>query len=80
MPNLEERLEAVVAQSEVDGSQWHTIVHGDDMTTVQTESGNVPSVAKQLKDVRAEIINGLEDYVRHQRLLMRAFWIKCSRL
>ncbi len=63
MPNLEERLEAVVAQSEVDGSQWHTIVHGDDMTTVQTESGNVPSVAKQLKDVRAEIINGLEDYV-----------------
>ena len=63
MPNLEERLEAVVAQSEVDGSKWHTIVHGDDMTTVQTESGNVPSVAKQLKDVRAEIINGLEDYV-----------------
>ena len=63
MPNLEERLEAVVAQSEVDGTKWHTIVHGDDMTTVQTESGNVPSVAKQLKDVRAEIINGLEDYV-----------------
>ena len=57
MPNLEGRLEAVVAQSEVDGSKWHTIVHGDDMTTVQTESGNVPSVAKQLKDVRAEIIN-----------------------
>lgn len=23
MPNLEERLEAVVAQSEVDGSKWH---------------------------------------------------------
>lgn len=63
MPNLEERLEAVVAQSEVDGTKWHTIVHGDDMTTVQTESGNVPSVAKQLKDVRAEIINGFEDYV-----------------
>ena len=63
MPNLEERLEAVVAQSEVDGSKWHTIVHGDDTTTVPTENGNVPSVAKQLKDVRAEIINGLEDYV-----------------
>ena len=52
MPNLEERLEAVVAQSEVDGSKWHTIVHGDDTTTVPTENGNVPSVAKQLKDVR----------------------------
>lgn len=63
MPNLEERLQAVVAQSEVDGSKWHTIVHGDDTTTVPTENGNVPSVAKQLKDVRAEIINGLEDYV-----------------
>lgn len=63
MPNLEGRLEAVVAQSEVDGSKWHTIVHGDDTTTVPTENGNVPSVAKQLKDVRAEIINGLEDYV-----------------
>ena len=63
MPNLEERLQAVVSQSETDSSKWHTIVHGDDTTTVPTENGNVPSVAKQLKDVRAEIINGLEDYV-----------------
>lgn len=63
MPNLEERLQAVVSQSETDSSKWHTIVHGDDATTVPTENGNVPSVAKQLKDVRAEIINGLEDYV-----------------
>lgn len=63
MPNLEERLQAVVSQSETDSSKWHTIVHGDDTTTIPTENGNVPSVAKQLKDVRAEIINGLEDYV-----------------
>ena len=61
--NMEERLQAVVSQSETDSSKWHTIVHGDDTTTVPTENGNVPSVAKQLKDVRAEIINGLEDYV-----------------
>ena len=61
--NIEERLQAVVSQSETDSSKWHTIVHGDDTTTIPTENGNVPSVAKQLKDVRAEIINGLEFYV-----------------
>lgn len=63
MPNLEERLQAVVALAEVDGDKWHNIVHGSDSTVVPTENGDVPSVAKQLKDVRAEIIHGLEDYV-----------------
>ena len=63
MPNLEEKLQTVVSQSEIDSSKWHIIIHGDDTTTVPTDNGDVPSVAKQLKDVRAEIINGLEDYV-----------------
>ena len=44
--NIEERLQAVVSQSETDSSKWHTIVHGDDTTTVPTENGNVPSVAQ----------------------------------
>ena len=61
--NMEERLQAVVSQSEVDGSKWHTIVHGDDTTTVPTENGNVPSVAKQMKDVHDEVVNGVIDYL-----------------
>ena len=61
--NIEERLQAVVSQSETDSSKWHTIVHGDDTTTVPTENGNVPSVAKQMKDVHDEVVNGVIDYL-----------------
>lgn len=61
--NIEERLQAVVSQSETDSSKWHTIVHGDDMTTVPTENGTVPSVAKQMKDVHDEVVNGVIDYL-----------------
>ena len=52
MPNLEERLQAVVSQSETDSSKWHTIVHGDDTTTVPTEAGNVTAVAIRLSKNR----------------------------
>ena len=61
--NMEERLQAVVSQTEIDGSLWHTIIHGNNVTSVKTENGNVPSVAKQLKDVRDELINGAADYL-----------------
>src|SRR5574344_960557 len=61
--NMEERLQAVVSQAETDGVKWHTILHGDNATTVPTENGNVPSVAKQLKDVRDKLINGASDYL-----------------
>ena len=61
--NMEERLQAVVSQAETDGTLWHTIVHGNNSTTVSTENGKVPSVAKQLKDVRDELINGAADYL-----------------
>ena len=60
---MEERLQAVVSQAETDGSLWHTIIHGTNSTTVSTENGKVPSVAKQLKDVRDELINGAADYL-----------------
>ncbi len=63
MANMEERLQAVVSQAETDGSLWHTIIHGTNSTTVSTENGKVPSVAKQLKDVRDELINGAADYL-----------------
>lgn len=61
--NMEERLQAVVSQAETDGSLWHTIIHGKNTTTVTTENGSVPSVSKQLKDVRDELINGAADYL-----------------
>ena len=63
MANMEERLEAVVAQAEIDGSKWHNIVHGDENRTVETENGNVPTVAKQLKDIREAITGGVSDVV-----------------
>lgn len=61
--NMEERLQAVVSQAETDGVKWHTIIHGDATTTVSTENGNVPSVAKQMADVRSEVISNVTDYL-----------------
>lgn len=61
--NMEERLQAVVSQAETDGTKWHTIVHGDENTSVPTERGNVPTVAKQLKDIRNAITGGVSDVV-----------------
>ncbi len=61
--NMEERLQAVVSQSETDAQKWHTIIHGDDNTTVPTDNGDVPSVSKQLKDVRDVITGGVLDVV-----------------
>ena len=63
MANMEEKLQAVISQAEIDGSKWHSIVHGDENTTIQTENGNVPTVAKQLKDIRDAITGGVSDVV-----------------
>ena len=63
MANMEERLQAVVSQAETDGSKWHLIIHGDNATTVPTENGNIPTVAKQLKDIREAITGGVSDVV-----------------
>ena len=63
MANMEERLQAVVSQAETDGYLWHTIIHGNNTTSVSTDNGKVPSIAKQLKDVRDELINGAADYL-----------------
>lgn len=63
MANMEERLEATVAQAEIDSSKWHVIVHGDENSMVETENGQVPTVAKQLKDIREAITGGVADVV-----------------
>ena len=59
---MEERLEAAVSQVEVDGKKWHNIIHGDENTVVPTENGDVPTVAKQLKDIRDNITGGAVSY------------------
>lgn len=61
--NTEEKLQAVVSQAETDGQKWHTIIHGNNETTVPTENGDVPTVAKQLKDVYNAITGGVSDVV-----------------
>lgn len=66
--NMEERLQTVVSQAETDGQKWHTIIHGDDKTTVPTDNGNVPTVAKQLRDVREAITGGVLDVVAKSEL------------
>lgn len=63
MANMEERLQAVITKAETDASIWHNIVHGNDITTVLTENGAVPTVSKQLKDVREAITGGVLDVV-----------------
>lgn len=67
MANMEERLEAVVARAEVDGAKWHDIIHGDDNTTIATEKGNMPTVSKQLKDIRNAITGGVADVVKQAK-------------
>lgn len=63
MANMEERLQAVVSQAEIDGAKWHTIIHGNNTTTVPTENGSVPTVSKQMKDVHDQVVNGVIDYM-----------------
>ncbi|MFV0626598.1 MAG: hypothetical protein ACK5N8_04545 [Alphaproteobacteria bacterium] len=61
--NMEERLQSTVTQAEADGLKWHKIIHGNETCEVETENGKVPSVAKQLKDIRFEITGGVSDVV-----------------
>ena len=55
MPNMQERLETAIERTETDSSLFHDMVHGPDSATVITENGNVPTVAKALKDIRNEL-------------------------
>lgn len=63
MPNMQERLESAISQAETDSSTLHAIVHSGNTAEIQTEGGNVPSVAKVLKDVRDSITGGVLDVV-----------------
>ena len=55
MPNMQERLETAIERTETDSSLFHDVVHGTDTETVITENGEVPTVAKALKDIHDEL-------------------------
>lgn len=59
MANMQERLEASVAQAELDVAKLHNIINGNDTTAIETENGLVSSIAKHLKDIKTEIMNGV---------------------
>ena len=63
MSNMQERLDAAVNLAEVDSSIFHKIIHGTDSETVETESGNVSTIAKAIKDVVASISLGATDII-----------------
>lgn len=64
MANMQERLEASVAQAEIDVSKLHDIINGNDTATIETENGLVSSIAKHLKDIRLEILQGMETTIK----------------
>ena len=64
MTNMQERLNAAVDTTEADSALFHTIVHGDDQTVVQTENGGVPSVAKAINDLCSSISSESNNIVK----------------
>ena len=58
---LQTDLQDAVARVQTDSQLLHTIVHGDDQTTVPTDGGNVKSAAKAIKDIEDGIQAGLTD-------------------
>ena len=57
MTSMRDKLSSAVNSAEADSSLFHNIVHGNDTTVVSTEGGQVPSVAKAIKDICATITN-----------------------
>ena len=58
---LQTDLQDAVARVQTDSQLLHTIVYGDEQTTVSTDGGNVKSAAKAIKDMEDTIQAGLTD-------------------
>jgi hypothetical protein len=56
MPSYDEILDQYIRETAdlyaADEAIFHSIIHSDDATEISTESGNVPSVAKAIKDIK----------------------------
>jgi len=59
MANLEEEIQASVDKATVASNLLHQIVNSDENTSITTEGGDVPSVAKKLKEIEAVITTGV---------------------
>jgi hypothetical protein len=56
MPTLSERINAAIALVETDADLLHDFIHGDSTTSITTENGTVPSLAKIAADMgRVEV-------------------------
>lgn len=67
MTSMRDRLSTAVTSAETDSALFHEIVHGTDTMVVATEGGNVPSVAKAIKDIRTSITTESGDIVKIAR-------------
>lgn len=63
MSNIQERLDEAVATAEATSDKFYNIVHGADDEVIAVDSGNVPTVAKTIKDIRDSISTGVNDLV-----------------
>lgn len=61
MTTLQQQLESAVSQIAADAAKLHTMVHGDDATTVSTDNGNVSSVAKAIADGVGDLLAAVGD-------------------
>lgn len=64
MPNIQERLDQAVTVAETASQKLHQTINGGETETVTVESGEIPTVAKAIKDIRDSISNGASDIIQ----------------
>ena len=64
MQSIQERLDKAVDTTEKDSNIFHEVVHGDENSSVMTEGGEVPTVAKAVKGLITSITNESNDIVK----------------
>ncbi len=63
MPNIQERLDQAVTVAETASQKLHQTVNGGETETVTVESGEIPTVAKAIKDIRDTILSNTNNLV-----------------
>lgn len=63
MANMQERLDTAVLTAEETTQKFYQVVHGKNNETISVNSGEIPTVAKALKDIRESISTGCNDIV-----------------
>lgn len=64
MANIQERLDQAVTVAETASQKLHQTVNGGETETVTVESGEIPTVAKAIKDIRDSISSGASDIIQ----------------